>query len=149
MTYFYTDLKARKTVCSECPFRVKNKCEKTGLNINQVIYETCPEDKWPPLTILKRKSIKKPTDRYKKKKSLFKQVSSFTKSFYKWAVNGFGVTERKLLKQRLTVCYTCPAWDKEAFKGTGRCRECGCSTWAKLRMPTEKCPLNKWGPVEK
>jgi hypothetical protein len=30
------------------------------------------------------------------------------------------------------------------MRGTGRCSKCGCSTWAKLRMASEKCPIDKW-----
>ena len=62
----------------------------------------------------------------------------------RWALNGFAKTEKETLKTRLKACHGCEFWNPQGFKGTGRCMKCGCSTWAKLRMATEKCPIGKW-----
>jgi hypothetical protein len=48
------------------------------------------------------------------------------------------------LNFRMQLCKACEWWDAQALKGTGRCKKCGCSTWAKLRMATERCPIGKW-----
>lgn len=53
----------------------------------------------------------------------------------------------KILEDRQSICRSCNQWDSQAINGTGRCKKCGCSTWAKLRMATEKCPLGKWEAV--
>ena len=53
------------------------------------------------------------------------------------------------LATRQDICRACPEWDATALNSTGRCRKCGCSTWAKLRMATEKCPIGKWEAVDK
>jgi hypothetical protein len=62
----------------------------------------------------------------------------------RWAASGFPLASPKALAARLDVCYACEWWDAQGFRGTGRCRKCGCSTQAKLRMATSKCPLGKW-----
>lgn len=75
-----------------------------------------------------------------------KTVKAFNllKSSASFAFNGFPVTSDEALKKRMDTCKSCPEWDDSAMSGTGRCRKCGCSTWAKLRMATEACPLKKW-----
>ena len=63
----------------------------------------------------------------------------------RWIVGGFGTVSDEVLQARLETCRNCEFWDSKGFMDTGRCRKCGCSTKAKLRMPTEKCPIGKWG----
>ena len=62
--------------------------------------------------------------------------------------SGFSTTPPEILDAREATCRACHEWDAEALNATGRCRKCGCSTWAKLRMATERCPLGKWEAVE-
>lgn len=71
-------------------------------------------------------------------------IKSATKSAALWASRGFQHTDEETLKTRLETCNKCEFWNKKAFGGTGRCMKCGCSTWAKIRMATEKCPISKW-----
>jgi len=61
--------------------------------------------------------------------------------------SGFKSTPPEALAAREDTCRACPEWDAAALNNTGRCRKCGCSTWAKLRMATERCPLGKWEAV--
>jgi hypothetical protein len=70
-----------------------------------------------------------------------KSVASSVKG---WAASGFKVASSDLLEQRLSICGGCEFWDSAAFANTGRCNKCGCSTQAKLRIATEKCPAGKW-----
>jgi hypothetical protein len=72
------------------------------------------------------------------------QVKSLAKAITKWGSSGFQITDPSVFNQRMTTCKGCEFWDSEALNGTGRCKKCGCSTWAKLRMATEKCPIGKW-----
>jgi hypothetical protein len=65
----------------------------------------------------------------------------------RFARSGFAATPPDILATREATCRACPEWDAAALNGTGRCRKCGCSTWAKLRMATESCPLGKWKAV--
>jgi hypothetical protein len=66
----------------------------------------------------------------------------------RFARSGFAATPPEILAQREATCRACPEWDAAALNKTGRCRKCGCSTWAKLRMATERCPIGKWEAVE-
>lgn len=65
-------------------------------------------------------------------------------SAFSFARAGFAATPPEALATRESTCRACPEWDAQALKGTGRCKKCGCSTWAKLRMATERCPIGKW-----
>ncbi len=62
----------------------------------------------------------------------------------KFAQSGLVATDTDTLSARESTCKSCDMWDAQAFNGTGRCKKCGCATWAKLRMASEKCPLGKW-----
>jgi hypothetical protein len=79
--------------------------------------------------------------------SLPQQAASLGKSLLNWTNSGFAATPPDILAAREATCRACPEWDAGAMGGTGRCRKCGCSTWAKLRMATESCPLGKWEAV--
>lgn len=39
---------------------------------------------------------------------------------------------------RRSLCEACDKWEH------GKCMECHCFTWAKTRLPKQKCPLGKW-----
>jgi hypothetical protein len=78
------------------------------------------------------------------KKQNFEKIKLFKKTLIDWAKSGLVTTPPEILAEREATCRACPEWDAEALNKTGRCRKCGCSTWAKLRMATERCPLGKW-----
>jgi len=71
-------------------------------------------------------------------------LARFGSAAHRFARAGFATTPPEALATREATCRACPEWDAQALNGTGRCRKCGCSTWAKLRMATERCPLGKW-----
>ena len=75
--------------------------------------------------------------------------ASFLKSSSNFLRHGAPTTPPETLAAREATCRACDQWDAAALNGTGRCRKCGCSTWAKLRMASEACPLGKWKAVEK
>lgn len=75
------------------------------------------------------------------------KIESLVRSSIKWAKSGFENVKPEILEQRKETCKNCDMWDSNALNGTGRCNKCGCSTWAKLRMATERCPLGKWDAV--
>jgi hypothetical protein len=77
-----------------------------------------------------------------------RMATSLAQSVTQWVKNGFKLTPEDKLQERLDICKGCEFWDKEALGGTGRCRKCGCSTQAKLRLAHEKCPIDKWGPID-
>lgn len=61
-----------------------------------------------------------------------------------WASRGFAVANAEQLETRMAICKGCEFWNESGFAGTGSCKKCGCSTQAKLRMATSKCPIGKW-----
>ena len=79
--------------------------------------------------------------------SLPQQAANLGKALVNWTASGFSPTPPDILATREATCRACPEWDAAALNNTGRCRICKCSTWAKLRMATERCPLGKWEPV--
>jgi len=73
-----------------------------------------------------------------------KKAAKFGDALVRFARSGFTTTPPEILAERTDTCRACDQWDAAALNNTGRCRKCGCSTWAKLRMATERCPLGKW-----
>jgi hypothetical protein len=77
-----------------------------------------------------------------------KMAKTALNSAVTWAKSGLKTTSEEMVAKRKAICQNCELWDALALKGTGRCTKCGCSTWAKIRMATEKCPIDKWLPEE-
>ncbi len=110
---------------------------------------SCPNNKWKKALCNKRfKLVDAPISSTEssliKTPTISSMVKTATKSTVVWASNGFKIADEKVFEDRLNHCKSCEFWDSEALNGTGRCKKCGCSTWAKLRMATEKCPIDKW-----
>ena len=76
-------------------------------------------------------------------------VESATKAVANWAKSGMQMADAVHVQERKAICFGCEFWDSEALKGTGRCKKCGCSTWAKIRLATESCPIGMWKSVAK
>jgi hypothetical protein len=51
----------------------------------------------------------------------------------------------KISEERLDICRVCEYFDEERNK----CKNCGCFMDFKTMIPFEKCPIGKWGKVEK
>lgn len=127
-------INVRKNICAKCPQRKSEVCLVDNKSVKKKFFTgECPENRWPKVKVKKRKAP-----------PLINQIKSFGRSMTKWAVSGFQKTSNKVYNQRLEICKGCEFWDKEAFMHTGRCLKCGCSTKAKLRLKTEKCPIGKW-----
>jgi hypothetical protein len=71
--------------------------------------------------------------------SVAEMASGLILSAAAWGKSGFKLADAETLASRQSVCQSCDLWNP-----AGRCRKCGCSTQAKLRMASEKCPLGKW-----
>lgn len=74
-------------------------------------------------------------------------LARFGHSAGRFIRHGAPTTPPEILAERKAACRACDQWDAQALKGSGRCKKCGCSTWAKLRMATERCPIGKWEAV--
>ena len=77
-------------------------------------------------------------------KEFTEHIARFGHAAHRFARSGFSATPPEILAQREATCRACDQWDAAALNASGRCRKCGCSTWAKLRMATESCPLGNW-----
>ena len=73
-----------------------------------------------------------------------KKVESLLISSISWMKSGFEIADETKMSERKSICKECEHWISSAWNGTGKCNLCGCSTWAKIRMATEKCPIEKW-----
>jgi hypothetical protein len=76
--------------------------------------------------------------------SVGQMAATLGSSLTNFARSGYAIADLETLSSREEICRGCDLWDSQAVGGTGRCRKCGCSTWAKLRMASEKCPMGKW-----
>jgi hypothetical protein len=99
------------------------------------LYESIKE----PQTLAESKSEVNPT--------LWEQMRNVGFAVGKFSASGFKPTPPEILSERESICRSCDQWDATALRNTGRCKKCGCSTWAKLRMATERCPLGNWEAV--
>lgn len=86
--------------------------------------------------------------KYRQPPRLIDQAASLVGAVSRFARSGFTATPPEILAAREATCRACPEWEAKALKNTGRCRKCGCSTWAKLRMASESCPLGKWSAFD-
>ena len=135
-------LKNRSSICKICKHNNNDYCEIKAKPIRQIVFsDYCPRGYWGgEKTTFKKLTNKKST----KLPSVPQRALTLAKSVFVWAKAGFRKTPKKLLKRRLEICKKCEFWDSTKFNGTGRCNKCGCSTWAKLRLKTSKCPIGKW-----
>jgi len=137
-------IEARKRICYSCSRYNKQEmvCSVDQQHINlKSFLNNCPENKWP---LEEYKEPPEPLKKPKKEPPVSVKIKSFSKSIYRWARAGFLKTSKKQLAQRMEICKGCEFWNSSAWNGTGKCTKCGCSTWAKLRIKTEKCPIGKW-----
>jgi hypothetical protein len=131
----------RLEICKKCVYFVDRgdvyQCNKNKRVLNFFVQHrssVCPDNRWG------RYIEASPPD-------LPRKAATLGKALLKWASNGFAPTPSDMFAQRMEICKACPEWDASGMAGTGRCKKCGCATQAKLRMATEKCPIDKWGPV--
>jgi hypothetical protein len=111
-----------------------------GINLDNL-----PEAKGILNLMIRERGLRPPTYH---NPSLLEKAGSLASNLGVWAKAGFQVVGASQLQSRLDICKGCEFWDQSGFAGTGKCKKCGCSTQAKLRMATSKCPIDKWGQVE-
>lgn len=117
------------------------------ISISRDLLASFPDELWPELEasgISRGEMVGGLGEDLVETGSLIKQ---FGYSVSEWIKSGFKVTPDRDLEVRLSICKVCPHWESDGFVNTGRCLKCGCSTQAKLRMATSKCPLGKWGEI--
>lgn len=73
---------------------------------------------------------------------LIEKAVNFTGAIVKHIASGGKKATPEQLKERLTICDGC-----EQKKGNS-CKLCGCALSIKASWTTQKCPLDKWPPIE-
>jgi len=71
---------------------------------------------------------------------LFNLTGTTAAVIKKAIVDGVVVADDKVIEQRINLCYTCSAFEKEQV----RCKLCGCFMKTKVRFEVSKCPAGKW-----
>jgi hypothetical protein len=66
------------------------------------------------------------------------KAASLTTALAKFAAGGFQTVSHEIYQARFAHCLPCEQYD------LGMCKLCGCYLDAKVRMPQEVCPLEKW-----
>jgi hypothetical protein len=129
------------------PHIIEDYCKKKGITVEQYIKQTKEAENYR-YNINQGETPVTP-DIQKEYPTVTKMAQTFAESIVQWAKKGFKVVTEEEYNQRLDICKACPVWDGSALNGGGRCRECGCATQAKLKIATERCPLDKWVQIER
>jgi hypothetical protein len=69
---------------------------------------------------------------------------NLAQSVKKFAKSDFALCSKDISEDRHSVCQSCEKFDANEMFGLGKCLECGCCVWPKVRMASESCPLGKW-----
>ena len=123
----------------------KNQCRQANLQCEAEFSNPCarcPNGHWGPMMCGGLYSP--PHNTTNEPPSIEEMAKSIVESAERWIGGGLKISDSATLKTRLEACHGCEYWNPNGFRKTGRCMKCGCSTWAKLRMATEKCPIGKW-----
>jgi len=83
----------------------------------------------------------------KEQPSTLAMIGSAATAVTKWVSSGARNATEEQIEIRKNICKGCEFWDSVALNNTGRCTKCGCSTWAKIRLATEACPIGKWQEI--
>lgn len=70
--------------------------------------------------------------------------ASVMKALAYWGLSGFKTTSEEVYTERMEACHTCDQLVNEST-----CAKCGCFVTKKALLATEKCPLDRWKPLEK
>lgn len=95
-------------------------------------------------TLAKYIAATAPTEPQRHKKEM---AGSALNSAAGWIRSGLKLAPADVVEFRHNTCRSCEFWDASALRNTGRCTKCGCSTWAKIKMATESCPVGHWKEV--
>lgn len=81
-----------------------------------------------------------------KRPDLLSKAEQLTHALLKFARSGFKVASDEVVASRYAICQSCEFWIDGGRILTGTCKVCGCGG-AKLWLPLENCPKNKWRSV--
>lgn len=91
-----------------------------------------------------------PEARNETKVGLIEMAANFSKAVLGWAKKGFPVTPYDQFRERYLICAgsetqpRCQYFQEWTEFGVSRCTKCGCLHGIKLRLQSERCPINRW-----
>ncbi len=88
--------------------------------------------------------------------SLLQKAANFTKAITRHVVGGMNLCTEEQIQKRAEICFGCSYFRRNPDGESGVCSHLGCGCNINLRkvmlnklaMPTEKCPVDKWGPEQ-
>jgi hypothetical protein len=98
------------------------------------------------------------TDGNEKAISNLKLAGRLGAALYRWGREGFRTLDEAVIKTRLDMCQSCPnlieppnklIYKVKLVKASDPriCQKCGCVASAKVKVPTERCPIGLWGEI--
>lgn len=80
-------------------------------------------------------------------------------ALFRWGQKGFRTLDEAVMKARLDICQSCPnlieppnklIYKVKLVKASDPriCQKCGCVASAKVKVPTERCPIGLWGETD-
>jgi hypothetical protein len=79
--------------------------------------------------------------------SIAQMAKNFFKSAAVFVAAGMPRASVEDIEKRLDFCRYCKDFDKDGYRGMGKCNVCGCNMEIKAAMATEYCPTGKWWKV--
>jgi hypothetical protein len=76
--------------------------------------------------------------------SIFEVGKSLVNSARDFAVSGMELASTDTYNGRLDICKACEHYDPSGYNNTGKCSICKCSTVAKPKLASAKCPIERW-----
>jgi hypothetical protein len=123
------DIQVRRDICQGC----KLDCPERATISHADPCEACPRRVWHAWGDCARVTAPTPAE----------MAANAARSGARWMAAGLPIVSRSIYRVRLTLCRACPHWSDGARLGLGKCNAPGCGcTKLKLRLATERCPLN-------
>jgi hypothetical protein len=76
--------------------------------------------------------------------SLWEVGKLLAKSAKDFAASKMELADEKTYNQRVDTCKACEHYDPSGYNNTGKCSICKCSTVAKPKIASARCPIEKW-----
>lgn len=127
--------------------------EITEVRMSQLPFETPASQRTPPKPVNSQDiEVKQVT--VDSGPNIIQKAAHFTKAIMKHVAGGMNLCTEEQIQKRSEICFGCEFFRKNPDGESGVCAHMGCGCNINLRpemlnklaMPTEKCPMDKWGP---
>lgn len=75
-----------------------------------------------------------------------RQIATAGTAFARWVASGMRACRPETEAARLAICESCEFNERHEIIGRNmsKCQKCGCFIAAKVKLPHEHCPIDKW-----